>query len=156
MKKNISILVVSVVLLSFFSTSEINFKAWNPPQLGYSYVNLPEQNIDLNSSIVIPSFIFLNSGVSLYKSKTDCHSWTSIGGSHPVIGRQVTIDNPECVNLVNPPKITIKKTMLHRTKSHVAITFSGAVWSIDRFFSRELTLAVFISVLSHTTLKITV
>ena len=52
MKKNISILVVSVVLLSFFSTSEINFKAWNPPQLGYSYVNLPEQNIDLNSSNV--------------------------------------------------------------------------------------------------------
>ena len=52
MKKNISILVFSVVLLSFFSTSEINFKAWNPPQLGYSYVNLPEQNIDLNSSNV--------------------------------------------------------------------------------------------------------
>jgi hypothetical protein len=52
MKKNRSILVVSVVLLSFFSTSEINFKAWNPPQLGYSYVNLPEQNIDLNSSNV--------------------------------------------------------------------------------------------------------
>jgi len=52
MKKKISILVVSVVLLSFFSTSEINFKAWNPPQLGYSYVNLPEQNIDLNSSNV--------------------------------------------------------------------------------------------------------
>jgi len=52
MNKNISILVVSVVLLSFFSTSEINFKAWNPPQLGYSYVNLPEQNIDLNSSNV--------------------------------------------------------------------------------------------------------
>mgnify|MGYP001113730905 CR=1 FL=1 len=52
MKKNISILVVSVVLLSFFSTSEINFKAWNPPQLGYSYVNIPEQNIDLTSSNV--------------------------------------------------------------------------------------------------------
>ena len=52
MKKNISILVFSVVLLSFFSTSEINFKAWNPPQLGYNYVNLPEQNIDLNSSNV--------------------------------------------------------------------------------------------------------
>ena len=52
MNKNISILVVSVVLLSFFSTSEINFKAWNPPHLGYSYVNLPEQNIDLISSNV--------------------------------------------------------------------------------------------------------
>ena len=52
MNKNISILVISVVLLSFFSTSEINFKAWNPPHLGYSYVNLPEQNIDLISSNV--------------------------------------------------------------------------------------------------------
>ena len=48
MKKNISILVVSVVLLSFFSTSEMNFKFWNPPSLDYNYVNLPKQNIDLN------------------------------------------------------------------------------------------------------------
>jgi hypothetical protein len=52
MNKNISILVVSAVLLSFFSTTETNFKAWNPPHLDYSYVNLPEQNIDLNSSNV--------------------------------------------------------------------------------------------------------
>lgn len=52
MNKNISILVVSVVLLSFFSTTEINFKAWNPPSLEYSYVNLPEPNIDLTSSNV--------------------------------------------------------------------------------------------------------
>ena len=48
MKKNISILVVSVVLLSFFSTTEMNFKSWNPPSLDYNYVNLPKQNIDLN------------------------------------------------------------------------------------------------------------
>ena len=48
MKKNISILVVSVVLLSFFSTTEMNFKFWNPPSLDYNYVNLPKQNIDLN------------------------------------------------------------------------------------------------------------
>jgi hypothetical protein len=48
MKKNISILVVSVVLLSFFSTTEMNFKFWNPPSLDYTYVNLPKQNIDLN------------------------------------------------------------------------------------------------------------
>ncbi|MAB94615.1 MAG: hypothetical protein CMC98_00760 [Flavobacteriales bacterium] len=52
MNKNISILVVSVVLLSFFSTTEINFKAWNPPSLEYNYVNLPEPNIDLTSSNV--------------------------------------------------------------------------------------------------------
>jgi hypothetical protein len=52
MNKNISILVVSAVLLSFFSTTETNFKAWNPPHLDYSYVNLPEQNIDLTSSNV--------------------------------------------------------------------------------------------------------
>ena len=48
MKKNISILVVSVVLLSFFSTTEMNFKFWNLPSLDYNYVNLPKQNIDLN------------------------------------------------------------------------------------------------------------
>ena len=52
MNKNISILVVSVVLLSFFSTTEINFKAWNLPSLEYNYVNLPEPNIDLTSSNV--------------------------------------------------------------------------------------------------------
>ena len=52
MNKNISILVVLVVLLSFFSTTEINFKAWNPPSLEYNYVNLPEPNIDLTSSNV--------------------------------------------------------------------------------------------------------
>ena len=52
MNKNISILVVSVVLLSFFSTTEINFKAWNPPSLEYNYVTLPEPNIDLTSSNV--------------------------------------------------------------------------------------------------------
>ena len=50
MNKNISILVVSVVLLSFFSTTEINFKAWNPPSLEYNYVNIPEPNIYLKSS----------------------------------------------------------------------------------------------------------
>ena len=53
MNKNISILVVSVVLLSFFSTTEINFKAWNPPSLEYNYVNLPEPNIDLTSIMII-------------------------------------------------------------------------------------------------------
>ena len=52
MNKDISILVVSVVLLSFFSTTEINFKAWNPPSLEYNYVTLPEPNIDLTSSNV--------------------------------------------------------------------------------------------------------
>ena len=48
MNKNISVLVVSVLLLSFFSTTEMNFKAWNTPSLDYNYVNLPKQNIDLN------------------------------------------------------------------------------------------------------------
>tara|TARA_B100000767_G_scaffold269061_1_gene290343 strand:- start:75 stop:1031 length:957 start_codon:yes stop_codon:yes gene_type:complete len=47
MNKNIIILVVSVVLLSFFNTTDTNFKAWNAPSLSNvnDYIEIPQTSI---------------------------------------------------------------------------------------------------------------
>ena len=46
MNKNIIILVVSVVLLSFFNTTDTNFKAWNAPSLSNDYIDIPQTSIN--------------------------------------------------------------------------------------------------------------
>lgn len=50
------------------------------------------------------------SGDVLYLVNSVCHSTSFNGGIIPVTGFQVTIDKPECVNLVMPPTITIVAT----------------------------------------------
>ena len=107
MKKNISILVVSVVLLSFFSTSEINFKAWNPPQLGYSYVNLPEQNIDLTSSNV--------SVLGLVTNYFSNSQKVLLGAFFPSIDIEIEIANDIEIDdslLISKKKLLLRKIMI--------------------------------------------
>lgn len=46
MNKNIIILVVSVVLLSFFNTTDTNFKSWDAPSLSNDYIDIPQTSIN--------------------------------------------------------------------------------------------------------------
>jgi hypothetical protein len=63
--------------------------------------------------------------------KVICQSSTVMGGMAPIIGRQSTIDNPEPVNRVTPPRITMKKTMTQQVRSH----FATAKFSVEILFS---------------------
>ena len=68
------------------------------------------QKITLNSSSVILKFCNLNSGISLYKLKYATHSAFENGGKNPLNNSHSVIDNPESVNLVNPPTVIIDET----------------------------------------------
>ena len=50
------------------------------------------------------------SGDTLYFSHSTSHSASLIGGKIPVKGSHSVILNPDSVNLVNPPMITIPNT----------------------------------------------
>ena len=66
-------------------------------------------------------YIYIYSGVCLYRSKTLDHAWVVKGGKVPKIGRQLTIERPELVKRVKPPIIMIAKTIIVRIISQTNI-----------------------------------
>ena len=45
MRKNFLILVIAVVLLSFFNTTDTNFIPWDKPSVNTQYINSPDNEI---------------------------------------------------------------------------------------------------------------
>jgi hypothetical protein len=53
MRKNLLMLVVSVVLFSLFNTSDTNFSLWNTPSINTNYIDSPEIPISFNTDISV-------------------------------------------------------------------------------------------------------
>src|SRR5210317_1454012 len=91
------------------------------------------QKMSLNSSTPKAEFTFWNSGLCWYISKTRCHSASPIGGRTPINGRQSTIDRPDPVRRVKPPRTTMTNTSPQQIRSHMA-TARFCAWLLTSVF----------------------
>src|SRR3972149_6944201 len=76
------------------------------------------QKIDLNSERLMPVLTFWYSGVCLYLSKVASHCGALSGGIAPMMGSHSTIERPERVRRVTPPRTTLMKTSAQQAKNH--------------------------------------
>lgn len=82
--------------------------------------------MNLNSANVISRFKILNSGNCWYFWNSASHSSWLVGGFISFIKCQSTIERPDSVNLVTPPRITAPATVPLQTSSHRPTTRSAA------------------------------
>ena len=76
MRKNIFILVVSVVLFSLFNTADAKFKLWNTPSVNTNHIFLPEIPISFNDEISVFGLVvnFFTDFELDYSESEDIHS----------------------------------------------------------------------------------
>ena len=76
MRKNIFILVISVVLFSLFNTTDAKFKLWNTPSVNTTHLSLPEIPISFNDGISVFGLVinFFTDIELDYSESEDIHS----------------------------------------------------------------------------------
>ena len=67
-----------------------------------------------------------------------------MGGMIPMMGRQSTIESPDPVSLVTPPKITIENTSAQQDNNHFATSIR-----LDIFMSEDSIVESRINIIEH-------